>query len=310
MVSATRTTTNVYTVMQTLAIGFHQGALDSLKSVLPQIDTWLLPIDKNEFYYNMTHEKAAMLWEKHEEKFNSYDVIITTDTTPLCRIFLQGDYRGRLVIWICNRFDYAADSFVFDKEYYDLLEKANFDNNVRIAAYSKYDRVYAFRKNIYVDEIIKPVFEPMYNEPQGTYYIPDYQNNYTFHLSEKLRLPHRTGRHADEELKTFQAVVHLPYHWQGVGEQNALRYCVPYYVPSKQLLFNLIATGKYWFQNQADVYKLIDLCNFYDKENRAVFYFDSLDDIKPISIDRQKIFEYAERLYLINKVKWENLLWN
>jgi hypothetical protein len=298
--------------MKILAIGFHKGALDSLRDVIDEIDTWLVPIDKNEFHYNMTRDRALMLWEKYKEKFDSYGAIITTDTTALSRIFLEGKYQGRLIIWICNRFDYADGSFLFDRGYYDLLRNTMQMNNVRVAAYSKYDKIYASKEGIYVDDVIKPVFKPRAGNDvfDGGYYMPDYQNNYTFDIANRTLFPIKTGRHTDEELKSFYSIVHLPYHWQGVAEMSALRYLIPYYVPTKQLLFNLLATGKYWFQNQVDVYKYIDLCNFYDKENKAVFYFDSIDDIHPIEVDRNKIYVYAKKLYLYNKSKWEYLLWS
>jgi len=296
--------------MKILAIGFHGGALESLHHVIPDIDTWCVPIEENGFHYNMTHDRAEILWGMYKDKFNSYDTIITTDTTPISRIFLQNNYKGRLIIWICNRFDYADGDFVFDKEYYGLMEKANFDKNVRIAAYSKYDRIHSFRAGVLVDEIIKPTFNPELNYPEGIYYMPDYQNNYTFNIAEKCNFNVKTGRHETEELKTFKAIIHLPYHWQGVAEMKALQYCIPYYVPSKKLFFNLLATGKYWFQNQSDLYKYLEVCNFYDKENKAIYYFDSLDKINDIEIDREKIFKYASELFTYNKRKWKHLLWN
>jgi hypothetical protein len=294
--------------MKILAIGFHAGALKSLEHIICNIDTWC--VSAKEFPYNMTHDSALALWSKYKEKFNKYDVIITSDTTPLCRIFIEGGYRGKLIIWICNRFDYADGSFRFGKEYYNLLRRASFDPSVRMASYSKYDKLYASREDIIIDEVIKPTFMPVFNSPDGVYYIPDYQNNYTFDLGSKLPFQHKSGRHEEHELKDFYAIVHLPYHWQGVAEQKALQYCIPYYVPSKKLFFNLLATNKYWFQNKVDCYKYIDLCNFYDKDNKAVFYFDSLDDIKPLSVDRNGIFEYAQRLYELNRIKWRFLIWN
>ena len=118
MAYTTRSTTNGNIdrkEMKTLALGFHKGALDSLKETIDILDTWLLPINHDEFHYNMTHERAKMLWDKYKDKFNEYDCVITTDTTPLSRIFLQGDYQGRLIIWICNRFDYADGNFQFDR---------------------------------------------------------------------------------------------------------------------------------------------------------------------------------------------------
>jgi len=296
--------------MKTLAIGFHGGALESLKHVLPEIETWIIPIDINEFHYNITHERAKMLWDKHRDKFNAYDAIITTDTTPLCRIFLQGGYKGRLVIWICNRFDYADGTFKFDKEYYDLLYRANWMDNVRIASYSKYDRLHASRHDIFVDELIKPAFRPTMNEPEGLYYIPDYQNNYTFKIAEKVNVKVMSGRYDAEEMKDFKAMIHLPYHWQGVHEQHALSRCVPFYVPSKRLFFELLNAGKYWFQDKKDCYKYIELCNFYDKENKAVYYFDSLDEINEIEIDRTSIYNYAKELFDYSTIKWRHLLWS
>ena len=46
-------------------------------------------------------------WVNSVVDFGKFDVIVTSDTAPLSRIFLQNNWKKPLIIWICNRFDYV-----------------------------------------------------------------------------------------------------------------------------------------------------------------------------------------------------------
>jgi hypothetical protein len=305
--------------MKVLAIGFHQGALNSLHSVLsPLVDIIikLLPIDKNYYHYNLTADKADYIWHCEKDYFNLFDVIITSDTAILSRIFLQNDYQGELIVWICNRYDYwdESDGTKIDREFTESLRHIN--NKVKIVSYSKFDQVYAMRNGIYVEDVLKPVLKPIdtVKPNREKYYIPDYQNNYTFELAEKCQkngLEIISGRHKGfDDLFNFKAIIHLPYHWQGVSEMEALSVGTPYYVPSKRLFFELLKSGKYWFQNMNDCNIWIHICNFYDKSNHAIFYFDSFEEITDLHINYFSILNEASKVYKYYQNKWKKLIWS
>ena len=57
--------------------------------------------------YNIGHQRAETVWNRHKDYFDKFDVIVTSDTAPLSRIFLQNGWRKPLIIWVCNRFDYC-----------------------------------------------------------------------------------------------------------------------------------------------------------------------------------------------------------
>jgi hypothetical protein len=59
----------------------------------------------------------------------AYDVVITSDTAPISRVFLEAQRweDKSLIVWVCNRFDYshrpAAHGFP-DATFYRLMQVA------------------------------------------------------------------------------------------------------------------------------------------------------------------------------------------
>ena len=102
--------------------------------------------------YLMDSYKAKKIWEKKSKYFNKFDLIITSDTVPLSRIFLENNFNKKLIIWVCNRFDYATHANITmksnfpDKDYYNLIKKSLLKINVKIVFYSLFDCIYMSRK--------------------------------------------------------------------------------------------------------------------------------------------------------------------
>jgi len=304
--------------MNILSIGFHSGALDAIESMIDgahDVHSELLAIDPSGYHYNMTQERASCLWDEHKDFYNGFDVIITSDTAPLSRIFLQGGYAGKVMVYVCNRVDYydgPGDGFP-DDAYYKMLRSAMGNPNVSLIGYTPYEQVYCNRLGVYLEDIIKPCFKAnggIFTSHHG-YYIPTYQNNYNFDLKVKAGgLNVLSGRHDGiDHLATFKAVIHLPYHWNGIANSEALSVGVPYYVPSKRFLLELSKENGYWFQNVGDLEKWIDICDFYDKRYKDwLFYFDSWQDIHDIEPDYNLIRDLACRVYYENRRKLLNIL--
>lgn len=105
--------------MKILHVSFHKGCIGDINNVarLLSLD---ISVMKADWDYLITHDRAAAIWDKYKEYFNTFDIILTSDTAPLSRIFLQNNYSGKLIIWICNRFDYPNRDGFPDSEYFSL----------------------------------------------------------------------------------------------------------------------------------------------------------------------------------------------
>ena len=115
----------------------------------------------------MTKDRATEAWEEHKDFYNTFDVIITSDTAPLSRIFLQNGFKGKIIVYICNRFDYGDSLDILnpfpDKEYYELMKWSATEKNVWIVANNIFESVYAMGKGTVVHTIINPVSKPYYS---------------------------------------------------------------------------------------------------------------------------------------------------
>src|SRR5207249_2486069 len=136
-----------------LHLTFHEGVANEFAGVAKELSldltTWNIhrlppkffdPQTQGVVLFNVGHDRAQRIWEKHKDFFNSFDVIVTSDTAPLARIFLQNDFKKHLVIWICNRFDYCdyanLDCYFPDPDFYKLFKEAAKKPNVTIAGYT------------------------------------------------------------------------------------------------------------------------------------------------------------------------------
>jgi hypothetical protein len=154
--------------LKVLHMTFHNGCKEDFIDVAQELDldltSWYVQSLPQNFWegfnagngiYNVTHERAARVWDRHKDFFNTFDVIVTSDTAPLSRIFLQNGWNKPLIIWVCNRFDYGVEG---DTEYYELLRKATHMNNVKIIAYTPYEHVYMQSRGISSGNLsIKPL---------------------------------------------------------------------------------------------------------------------------------------------------------
>jgi hypothetical protein len=306
--------------MKILHLTFHIGTANAIQSVLdlPDIDltTKIVTSGQDGYFYNMTKERATEAWKEHKDFYNQFDIIITSDTAPLSRIFLQNGFKGKVIVYICNRFDYgdSLDSEIFpDKEYYELMKWSATEKNVWIVANNIFESVYAMSKGTVVHTIINPVSKPYYVKEKSRYYVPTYSNDTLFHLSYRCLnkwIDATTGRYKDKDtLAHFKAVIHLPYTWNSIALWDALSCGVAYYVPSKEFLLELLKEKGYWFQDMSYCKDNLGLCEFYrEKNSKFIKYFNSFDDIRPISINSDEVYQQAEELFNQNQQKWINIL--
>lgn len=156
-----------------LHMSFHKGCINEFNAVGKalglQVTSWFIQSDLPRFdgsstggaIYNIGHERAEKVWNLHKDYFEQFDAVITSDTAPLSRIFLQNGWKKPLIIWVCNRFDYydaaSLDCHFPDQEYYDLFKQAATMPNVKIISYTPYEHIYAAQKGIDIGTLtIKP----------------------------------------------------------------------------------------------------------------------------------------------------------
>jgi len=315
--------------LKVLHLTFHQGCTADLVGVakeLPiELTTWYIPdlptyfldgVTKGNALYNMGHERAKNIWEKHRDFFNEFDVVITSDTVPLSRIFLQNGWEKPLIIWVCNRFDYfdaeSLDCDFPDDEYYELFSNATHQENVTIVAYNKYERYFALTMGIDIGPLlIKPSSNNKTpSRPSGVYrymkkkelfFLPPYHNETQFmNLSPFLKekgIQNYCGRYSSPyDLEEFRAIIHLPYAWSNLALFENTSLGIPYLIPSIPFLEELISQGNYFHPNLGDLVnlKLYQFSEWYCEENQDLFiYFDSWDDLakKVKEIDFQALRE-------------------
>jgi hypothetical protein len=287
--------------------------------------------------YNITHERAERIWNKHKKLFDGFDVILVSDTAPLSRIFLQNGWKKPLIIWVCNRFDYcdraSLDGDFPDSEYYELFKQALLKDNVYVIPYTAFERHYAKSKDIEIDRfVIAPCYAqigrsqgssvPAHVIKKDCFFLPPYHNETKFidlaSLCEDLGIKTYCGRYnGPTDLKDFKGVIHLPYNWSNLAFFENIRFGLPYFIPSRQFIAKLLSTGKYF---HADIRFLLKEQMFHLSEwyspvhSNIITYFDSWDDLKD-KIEktdfpklRKKIKAYGSAHFKRMLSRWKRIL--
>lgn len=330
---------------EVLHISHHIGCLRDQEYVLRNLG---FEVTSHKFYdgvFQITEDIANSFWNNHKEQLNEFDYILTSDTAPLSRIFLenQGEFKSKLVIWICNRFDYRMET---ESKFYSLFRDAEKNPNIKIVPYSYFEKVWCNEKgiNIMDHDHISPLglnfddsesnvpdtvyFSQMYGEkqslPDADVIVPIYHNDNNFFMmndflqSKNISVyngPFRTI----EQLKKYKAFVHMPDAFSKFLCFELIHAYIPAILPSKKFLFDLSKRPNYffniWGSGGADLLQesWIDWCEWYDpKLNKCRFYYDSFEEIPLIisSIDKDSMkndFTEASK-YLKESIlnKWKN----
>ena len=304
--------------LKVLHLTFHKGCKQEFEKVAHELSldltTWFIPnlppyyFDeqaKGNALYNIGHDRAERIWLSHKDYFETFDVILTSDTAPLARIFLQNGWTKPLLVWICNRFDYtdatSLDCDFPDPEFYELFSHAMSLRNVKMIAYTAFEHHYTKTKGVDTGNLtITPIgFNDLLDNaevsciPQdiiksNTFFLPPYHNETIFmNLSEKcinLGIPAYCGRYNGPlNLKDFKGIIHLPYSWSNLALFENMQMGIPYFIPSIKFLHELLLQGKYFHPNASCLIheELYKLSEWYSPENSAIFtYFDSWEDLQ------------------------------
>lgn len=291
-----------------LHLSFHKGCINDIQLIAEklkfQVTSVFIPDlpaqafdgqSSGNTLYNIGHDRALNIWNKHKDYFNQFDGIITSDTAPLARIFLQNNYEKPLIVWICNRFDYAdngsLDCDFPDEKYYELLRQASQQKNVYIVPYNSFESFYAAQKNVFFNcSIIKPSGMsqqasftsaiPQDINKQETFFIPAYLNDIVIPRAQ-LAVPTYKGRYnGPNDIKDFKGIIHIPYAWSNLAFFENICNGMNYFIPSYNFMMELLTSGTVWWVNGNFFAKNYMLSEWYNDENSAIItYFDSWDDL-------------------------------
>lgn len=321
-----------------LHISHHIGCFRDQEFVLNELD---FEVTNHKFYDNLfeiTKEVANNFWDNHKDQLNEFDYILTSDTAPLSRIFLenQDEFKGKLVIWVCNRFDYRMER---EREYYKLFSEAENNPNIKIVPYSHFEKIWCAERgtNLMDREHIPPCgyhlvsneknipntdyFDSMYGKqyelPEADVIVPIYHNDNNFfkmgnYLTQNNIKVYNGSFRNIESIKKYKAFVTMPDAFSKFLCFELIHAHIPVILPSKEFLFTLSKRPNYffniWGSGGADLLQKdwIDWCEWYDPElENCRFYYDSFDQIPDIinSIDKESMFEEFEKCskYLKNK---------
>ncbi len=336
-------------MLKVLHISFHTGCQNDLEYLSKKLNFKLEFISysddtvKGGDIYNITHERALNNWNKNKDYYNSFDIIITSDTAPLSRIFLQNNFKKKLIIWICNRFDYAhqpdAKKIGFpDKEYYDLIKNVKNRKNVSIIGYTPFENYYAnnIKKLDIGNEFIKPIGQigNVYNtytstiveNKENTFIIGPYHNdNRMMDLKSKVKslgIKVFNGRYnGPKDLSEFAGVIHIPYAWSNLAFFEALQLEILLFIPSIKFLKFFIHTNIDGLKKDSFFWspplreEVLHLSEWYCEDFKDVLiYFDSWDDLK-YKINNLDYKAHKKKLRIIGDIhernmldKWKNIL--
>ena len=300
--------------LRVLHLSFHTGCIKDFEEVAKKLGvdltSWYILGDRPRFdgysmgnaVYNIGHQRAETVWNRHKDYFDQFDVIITSDTAPLSRIFLQNGWKKPLVIWICNRFDYcdyaSLDCKFPDQEYYDLFSKAVTMPNVKIVSYTPVEYIWAATKGVQIGTFtIKPVGSQETTYRKGTeslipaeinksktLFIPDYlfgeQKTYVLEQCKLYDIPVYCGRYnGPYDLKEFKGIIYIPYQWSNLALFENIYNGLIHFVPSEKFVREAVEQGlPLRYCTLHPVY--FQESEWYRKENESLFvYFDSWKDL-------------------------------
>ena len=325
--------------LKVLHMTFHEGCKKDFEEVAQElgieVTTWFVQQLPKDFWegfsagneiYNVGPSRAQRVWEGHKDFFNTFDAIITSDTAPLSRIFLQNDnWKKPLIIWICNRFDYAHGRGIEerfpDRAYYDLMRQAVHKDKVHIVAYTPYEHEYARRKGVPFAELcIKPLgtkeqeivnnFQsavPAEINKQETLFIYPRLNPGQIDTIQQNCAAHGMQTwsgvyNGPKDLKGFKGVLFFPYAFSNLSLFEDLQRGVIHFVPTINFLKKLgyIRLG---------MHNNLEWSEWYFPEYKDVLiYFDSWADLR-VKVDTATQDKgLKERIRLFGKKNREEMI--
>lgn len=330
--------------MKILHLSHHYGCLKDHQYICSQLNfnlesklsIWNQIIPKDN--YIITKDFADKIWKEYSEYFNRFDYIITSDTAPLSRIFIQNieKVKAKIIVWVCNRFNYNMEG---DNEYHQLMKTYSSDPRVKIVPYTEFERIWLKRYDITTQyDTIRPIglsiSEPLNENEQ---YIMGLDGNYTFDDSKGDVLVSRyhndnifqdtksicqsyglSANHAKyrgpEELekvtKNHECFLMFPDAYSKFTAFELMQLKMPVILPTEKFLLQCSVKPGYFFSTGVNS-NTVQYCEWYNEyfEKFAV-YFEDLegipDAVQMVKDNKKEICDIMDTLSKTHKEKTLN----
>lgn len=333
--------------MKILHLGFNFDISNELYYISEKLDINLIfkkftdgVYENDSKLYNIGHERAELAWKNNKNFYNKFDIIIISDTCPISRVFLQNNYKQKLIIYVCNRFDYydqsSLDCDFPDDEYYNLIKSVIKNKKIKILSSTDFEPYYAkFYHNINIGyNIIKPIgktpkkyivekniFEGL--EPTTLFFVPSHHNNNILidlsYILNELKIPNYSNHDLDnkiENLKNFKGIIHIPHSWSNISFFKAMQLGIIYFIPTMNFLLKLKSNRNFYWTPPFNI-ELLFMSEWYCSNNKnLIIYFDSWIDlrnkIKNTNYIQQKTIlkQFADTQELDKIEKWYDIIYN
>jgi len=308
--------------MRILHVTYHSGCVISVDYICNKLG-YHLETQRANWNYNISQDLADNIWNQNRDYYNSFDCVITSDTAPLSRIFLREQFRGKLIIWVCNRFDYndgATNSVNFpDPGYYDIFKSALNRPNTFIRSYTKFEHEYAkkyrgiewdpevFRPVSIVEKIAKSEFFPSGQKKSDTFLITRYHNDNIYMdlkgVCDKLGIPTYRGEYnGPSDLIGIRGIIHIPYAWSNLAIFENWSIGNVYFIPSKKFLLDLSCQSNFFWSPPFDR-GYIESSEWYLPEHNDLFiYFNSFDHLVELTKNNELIEKKRNNIINFSKI--------
>uniref|UniRef100_A0A6C0DJM7 Methyltransferase FkbM domain-containing protein n=1 Tax=viral metagenome TaxID=1070528 RepID=A0A6C0DJM7_9ZZZZ len=332
--------------MRLLHITFHKGCESEIEYILKKLghELEVFYFDDGETtgsdLYKINHSRAQKCWDNYKDYFNTFDGIITSDTCPTSRPFLQNNWSKLLIIWVCNRFDYNIDNEYNDPEYYQLIRDIPNRKNVFIFGNTAIENIYSMAvRNVDIgDFVIKPSGKNLLSEDKyqtyennsDLFYVPPYHNETNLmNLSEKLTsigIQNKCERFPNHisDLLCYKGVINIPYAWSTIVFFERLQLGLVTFIPTVRFLNELFEKGapNGWFQPPfkdnlpyESKNEMLSLSEWYCDVHKELFvFFDSWQDLKEkvnttdYKEKTKTILEFAKTHHDIMLSRWNSVI--
>lgn len=290
--------------MKVLHLTYHYGCASDLNYVFKTLGHDITFFEATCWPYKITEDVARGIWNEKRDWFQSFDMIVTSDTVALSMIFLlhMEELKPRLVIWICNRFNIFMEDC---PNFVELLRENK--NKATIIPYIEYERTWCSRYGLDIEhEVINPlgmhtekylcsesvmhrIFRTLNRSNQTrpdseTFFIPDYHNNQRLlPILQRHGISYVHGRYMDiHELLPYKAVISLPDAFGKIFYHEAIQKEIPVLIPSPQFFDVLVKEGDYGVTSKQHEtrHDLHVYCEYYkDVFANCYLYYHSYDDL-------------------------------
>ena len=296
--------------MKILHLSFHYGCISDIQSVFTKLGhdvTYKCML--NIVPYTIDSNTAVNQWNENKNWYNSFDIIITSDTVALSYIFLKHlkDLKPHLIILNCNRFDYAMERI---PEFVELLRTVNKQiDKITYIPYTDFERIWCGKHEVYLHErAISPIgnfithikddadtinrfksITPLYKfgDNKDTVFLQRYHNHHMYmNLPEYLcqnKISSVIGSYLNiSDLKEYKCMIMLPDQFSKYFTFESIQNEIVVLLPSHKFLMELVNKVGYYFNIEGSSGRLtnefVNLCEWY-KYPESRIYFNSFDEM-------------------------------